>query len=83
MGFVRPNEGAGESGEPRRAVPVRPNLKKRPSRRNASGTHRQRKEERRAQPENSLRRGRDEALAPQARQPSQVLALAFLRSGPR
>lgn len=56
---------------------------KRPSRRYASGQHRQRKEERRAQPENSLRRGRDEALAPLARQPSQVLALASLRSGPR
>ena len=36
---------------------------KRPSRRDASGKHRQRKEERRAQPENSLRRGRAECAA--------------------
>lgn len=79
---MRPNEDADWSSEPRRAVPVGPNLKKAVPE-DASGKHRQRKEERRAQPETSLRRGRDEALAPQDRQPSQVLALASLRSGPR
>ena len=82
FGLRAPQRGRGLE---RRAAPRGPcqaKPLKRPSRRDASGKHRQRKEERRAQPENSLRRGRDEALAPLARQPSQVLALAFLRSGP-
>jgi len=48
----------------------------------ASGQHRQRKEERRAQPENSLRRGRAECVA---RSPPAVAgaSLGNLWNGPR
>ncbi len=47
--------------------------KNRPPRRDADAEHRQRKEERRAQPENPLRPGREEG-SPDERRPSQVLS---------
>ena len=57
---------------PRYADPTRAEPLNRPPRRDADDQHRQRKVERSAA-SNTLRRGRAEALAPQDRQPAQVL----------
>ena len=81
VGFVRSNESAGGSSGPRCAVPSLSRTLKKAAPEGASGQHRKRKEERRVQPENSLRRGRAECVA---RRPPAVAgaSLGNLWNGP-
>jgi hypothetical protein len=65
-------EGRGREQQAALRGPRRSQTLKRPPRRDAAGQRRPRKVEPRGA-RTTLRRGRDEALAPQARQPSQAL----------